>query len=104
MAKGIISAPDIARRAAELVGGDREVTHGAKLANFTCVAQLWTSWLAARDPLHIVPVDLTAADVGAMMVLFKLARTLNGDFNMDDYIDACGYAACMGEVTDAVRR
>ena len=56
---------------------------------------MWNAWLAIRkDPS--APLD--AHDVGCMMALMKLARTQSGALNVDDYVDACGYAACAGEV------
>jgi hypothetical protein len=32
------------------------------------------------------------------MSLLKIARTQAGNFNLDDYIDACGYLAISGEI------
>lgn len=88
-------ATDIAGRAATLVGGDRDRQHGAKHDNFSRIASVWNAWLAIRkDPAE----PLTAHDVGCMMAMMKLARTQSGALNVDDYVDACGYAACAGEV------
>lgn len=88
-------AVDIAGKAASLVGGDRDRQHGAKHDNFRRIAGVWNAWLAIRkDPS--APLD--AHDVGCMMALMKLARTQSGALNVDDYVDACGYAACAGEV------
>ena len=89
------SAAGIAGRAAELVGGDRDRQHGAKKDNFDRIACVWNAWLDIRkEPAS----RLTAHDVGVMMAMMKLARTQSGAFNLDDYVDACGYAACAGEV------
>lgn len=88
-------AVDIAGKAASLVGGDRDRQHGAKHDNFRRIAGVWNAWLSIRkDPS--APLD--AHDVGCMMALMKLARTQSGALNVDDYVDACGYAACAGEV------
>jgi len=88
-------AVDIAGKAASLVGSDRDRQHGAKHDNFRRIAGVWNAWLAIRkDPS--APLD--AHDVGCMMALMKLARTQSGALNVDDYVDACGYAACAGEV------
>ena len=87
-------ATDIAAKASDLVGGDRDRQHGAKEDNFKRIASVWNGWLAARSD----PGPLTAHDVGCMMVMMKLARTQSGSHNIDDYIDACGYAACAGEI------
>lgn len=82
-------AKDICATAANLVGGDREKTHGSKVENFTNIAALWTGYL---------DVTVTALDVANMMALLKIARTKAGAHNMDDYIDAAGYAGCAGEI------
>ncbi len=89
------TASEFASRAAELVGGDREKTHGTKVKNFANIATMWNAFLAVRkDPAK--PLD--AEDVGHMMGLLKIARTQHGSFNADDYVDAVGYAACTAEV------
>lgn len=94
-----MKAGDIARRAADLVGGDRERTHGTKLRNFQNIADLWNAYLTIRrDPTAL----LDAADIGHLMMLLKVARTQLGSFNPDDYTDAVGYAACAGEVAHAL--
>lgn len=88
-------AVDIAGKAASLVGGDRDRQHGAKHDNFCRIAGVWNAWLSIRKESS-APLD--AHDVGCMMALMKLARTQSGALNIDDYVDACGYAACAGEV------
>lgn len=90
-----MKAHEIAAKAAELVGGDRNSQHGEKLDNFNRIAVLWNAWIAIRrDPA--APLD--AHDVGQMMSLMKKARTQSGGFNLDDYVDDVGYAACAGDV------
>jgi hypothetical protein len=93
-------AKDIATKAAELVAGDREATHGDKFTNFTKIALLWNAWLCARRGIdtNVEDKPLDAHDIGIMMVLMKAARTLTGSTNPDDYIDMAGYAACAAEV------
>lgn len=90
-----VQAKEIAAKASDLVGGDRDRQHGAKHDNFSRIANMWNAWsVTRRDPA----ASLTAHDVGVMMALMKLARTQSGSLNIDDYVDACGYAACAGEV------
>lgn len=90
-----LRATEIAAKAAELVGGQRDRQHGQKRDNFTRIAAVWNAWLAIRrDPA--APLD--AHDVGMMMAFMKGARTQSGAVNTDDYIDMAGYAACAGEV------
>jgi len=93
--EAITRATDIAGRAADLVGGDRDRQHGQKADNFNRIATMWNAWLSIRrEP----DAPLTGHDVGQMMSLMKKARTQSGDLNIDDYVDDCGYAACAGEI------
>jgi hypothetical protein len=89
------TAVDLATRAAELVGGDRDRQHGSKHDNFRRIAELWTAYLnIRRNPT----APLSAVDVALMMALLKTARTQSGAVNPDDFIDMIGYAACGGEI------
>jgi hypothetical protein len=67
----------------------REEQHGNKHAVFHATAALWSAYLG----LKVKPTD-----VAQLMVLLKVARSLHGQFNPDDYVDACGYAALAAEV------
>ena len=89
------TASAIATHAAKLVGGDRAKQHGDKMDTFENIARLWDGYLAIK----FGPVArLSATDVGHLLVLLKLARTQNGELNLDDYVDMAGYAACAGEI------
>lgn len=94
-----IAAPNAAStaclRAASLVGGDRDRTHGSKLRNFNNIAALWSAYLEIRRD-RTEPLDAT--DVANMMVLLKTARTQHGAHNQDDWDDMIGYAACGAQV------
>jgi hypothetical protein len=94
--RAIVKATDIAAKAAELIGGDREQTHGDKRVNFDNIAAYWNAFLCMTDRGGFI--ELTAADVAKMMALLKLARMESGEFNPDDAVDACGYAAIAGEL------
>lgn len=88
-------ASEVCSKAADLVGGNRAAQHGDKFKNFDNIAGLWSAYLRSRpDPA----TPLNAADVGHMMVLMKIARTQTGALNVDDYIDAAGYAGCAAQV------
>ena len=65
----------------------RRETHGDFKHNFAAIASLWNGYFQARSGGLI-----TAEDVAHMMVLLKIARTLRGAHNNDDYVDAIGYA------------
>ena len=92
-----MKASDILTRAAALVGGDRENTHGSKLRNHWNIATMWNAYLSIRRESA---GPLTALDAAHMMALLKIARTQLGAHNPDDYIDMAGYAGCAGEIAD----
>lgn len=92
-----MKADDICKRAAELVGGDRAATHGDKRENHRHIAALWSAYLSETTKDCVV---LTALDVALMMALLKIARTMEGSHNPDDYVDLAGYAGCAGEIAE----
>jgi hypothetical protein len=93
-----MNAPDIANKAAELIGGDRAQTHGDMHAHFAHVAAIWTAYLGRQ-----LEAPLSAVDVPHMMGLLKIARTKSGGVNVDDWIDGAGYIACAGEIASYSR-
>jgi hypothetical protein len=97
-----LSAEELCRVAAGLVGGPRRVTHGDKSINFINTAEAWNALLRAKARQSLLPVEripiLDALDVANMLELFKVSRRYSGKFNLDDYIDGAGYAACAGEI------
>lgn len=98
-----MKAAEIARKAAELVCGDREQQHGDKVINHQAIAAVWNGYLLARI-VSGKQFELSAGDVAAMMELLKIARRLNGTFNADDYVDGAGYAAVAGEIASRTHR
>lgn len=90
-------AADILNTAAGLVSGDRASSHGDKLTNHVCIAEMWNGYLRARQAVGR-PAALDAEDVANLMECMKVARRLTGNFNVDDYVDGAGYAAVAGEV------
>lgn len=89
-----MKAEDICKKAAELVGGDRAVTHGDKIENHWNIAALWSAYLG---------VEISARQVALMLALLKIARTKTGAHNPDDYVDLCGYGSIAGEIADEDR-
>lgn len=87
----------ILETANKLVSNDRADKHGDKIKNHENIARLWTSYLQNKFQLNVVVLP---EDVAQLMVLLKVARTQAGQFNADDYVDACGYTAIAGEITD----
>lgn len=84
-----LTAAHTLKTAADLVGGDRNATHGDKTETHAGIASLWSAYLG---------VEITARQVALMMCLLKIARTKSGKFNEDDYIDLAGYAGIAGEI------
>lgn len=87
---------EILETAAGYVTKDREQTYGKPENNFNLVADLWATYLNANRPG--VFMHITAEDVAMMMTLLKIARIRTGKPKADNYVDACGYMACGGEI------
>lgn len=86
-------AGDLLREAATIVDGDRNATHGDKERSFSVIAEFWQTYLDGRK----VPGPLNGRDVAQMMVLLKIARSIQGTPVKDHFTDECGYAAIAGE-------
>lgn len=86
-------AAEVCEQAARLVSGDRAKAHGDMIETHSNIAQLWNVYLKGQP--------ISAKDVAVMMALLKIARTMNGDHNPDDYVDLAGYAGCAGEIAEA---
>ena len=79
----------------KLVSKDREDKHGDKVENHENISRLWSSYLQNKTKLNII---ILPEDVANLMTLLKIARTQAGKFNIDDFVDACGYSAIAGEI------
>lgn len=86
---------DILKAAERCVCTDRNQQYGEPEDNFHTISMLWSVYLCARG----MEQPLGAADVGAMMALFKLGRIATGGDKADNFIDLAGYAACAGEIS-----
>ena len=86
---------EILKAAERCVCTDRNQQYGEPEDNFRTISMLWSVYLCARGMEH----PLSAADVGAMMALFKLGRIATGCDKADNFIDLAGYAACAGEIS-----
>lgn len=87
---------EILEAAARCVCGDRDEQYGTPERSFELIAKLWEAYL--RHPV-------SAVDVAAMMILFKVARAKGGVIlnknTFDSWVDIAGYSACGGEITAA---
>lgn len=86
-----MKASTVLATAATLVDGDRRETHGDPKQSFERAAQLWSAYLGAT---------VTPGDVPMMLALLKINRSLYGEHNDDDFIDAAGYIALASEVSE----
>ena len=68
---------------------DRAADHGNMEDNFTTIVNYWSVHLG---------VNVSATDVAVMMNLLKVARIKSNATPPDNWIDACGYMACGGEI------
>lgn len=91
---------DILKAAERCVCTDRNQQYGEPEDNFRTISMLWSVYLCARG----MDQPLGAADVGAMMALFKLGRIATGGNKADNFIDLAGYAACSGEISTESER
>ena len=92
-----MNTTEILKKTEKLVSESRHDKHGDKVINHENISRLWTSYLQNKFKLNLV---LLPEDVACLMTLLKLARTQAGKFNLDDYIDACGYIAISGEIAN----
>ena len=82
---------EILDTAKKYVTKDRAAEHGDMEDNFQRIAIYWNA--------HHGLVDfIKTEDVAAMMALLKIARIHSNPTHMDNWVDACGYLACGGEV------
>ena len=79
-------------RAASIIDGERDRSHGDRHESHRCIANLWTAYLDGYE--------FTSQDVAIMLALMKIARMKTGDGNGDNFIDAAGYLALAGELAE----
>jgi len=82
---------EILDTAKKYVTKDRAAEHGDMEDNFQRIAIYWNAHLGLVD-------FIKTEDVAAMMALLKIARIHSNPTHMDNWVDACGYLACGGEV------
>jgi hypothetical protein len=94
---GTTVAGSILAEAKSAVTGARNATHGARERSFAVIAALWSSYLAGRAGVTGA-ATIKPIDVSNMMVLLKIARSIQGTPIRDHYVDMAGYAAISGEL------
>lgn len=76
--------------AKDYVTKDRAADHGDMEDNFRTIASYWNT--------HLGIDFIEPQDVAVMMTMLKLARIRQNENHLDNWIDACGYMACGGEI------
>ena len=87
-----VSRATILDTAKQYVTRDRQNTHGKPEDSFSRIADYWSVYLQR---------EITSKDVSIMMTMLKIARLDENPTNADNWIDACGYLACGGEITNS---
>ena len=75
--------------AKEYVTKDRAADHGNMEDNFKTIGKYWSVHLG---------INISATDVAVMMTLLKIARIKSNPSHPDNWVDACGYMSCGGEI------
>lgn len=92
----------ILEAARKCVCGEREGEYGTPEDNFAHIANLWETYLLRACVVDGCFFQIQPEDVATMMALMKLCRMMGGQFKYDNYVDACGYLACAGELAAPV--
>ena len=87
---GTTTRQQVLNEASRIVMVDRTATHGNPEYSFKAIADLWNGYLGTDK--------IKPHDVGAMMMLLKVARFKGNPHHLDNMIDAAGYAACAAEI------
>ena len=90
-ASRLYSRGNILDTAKQYVDTDRAKEHGDMKDNFQRIAAYWNAHLGLVSYIK-------DTDVAVMMTLLKVARIHSNTENVDNWIDACGYMACGGEL------
>lgn len=83
-----------------LARGERMAQYGHPIDNFRAIAAYWRTHVERK---HGIAVDFDPDDVGAMMILLKLARDANQP-KADNLDDISGYADCLRMTREAEER
>lgn len=98
----------ILNEAMQITHKDRNSSYGNPEDNFKQIADLWNAYLKAKWSNRqvnyaggMMPVD--SADVAVMSLLIKVARLAKTPSHHDSAVDIAGYAACLGDIQEAMR-
>ena len=79
----------------KIINGDRQQSYGKPEDTHGVIAELWNGYMRAiamtqGKDISQIPI-LRSEDAALLMVLFKIARELNGAGVRDSAVDAAGY-------------
>lgn len=92
-----MSREKIIEDAKMLITTNRENQYKPAEDSFKVISDLWGAYLKSRFGFE---GDVTSGDVAVMMALMKIGRISGGIYKADSYIDAVGYIAIAGEISD----
>ena len=91
---------DLLREVADVVAGARNKNYGPPKVNLDeRTARLWTAYLRAKEEIFYRD-NFTGVDVCNMMILLKIARTIESPSTKDNWADIAGYAAAAWEIVE----
>lgn len=91
----------------KIINGDRQQSYGNPEDTHQVIADLWNGYLQGLAYVYgdeFCFPHLTNADVAYMMVLFKIARQINGAGKRDNAVDGCGYLALAWDMYEEKER
>jgi hypothetical protein len=80
---------ELLNEAKRIITQDRQSSYGTPENNFAKIASLWSIYLG---------IYIYDYDVANLMILLKVARSLDSPEKIDHWVDIAGYAACGCEV------
>lgn len=80
-------AAELLHDTADLIDGEKAKAYGEPDDSFNDIAGYWSRYLGT---------NISAFDVGIMMILMKVSRGGRTRFKKDNLVDICGYAALVG--------
>ena len=87
----------IADDALKVINGERQDKYGDPEDCFKLIGDMWHAYLKAQMP-EMPPI--TPDDVANMMVLFKMARIVGGEYHRDSDVDLVGYALLGADIRE----
>lgn len=82
--------------AGRLISGDRERDYGSAVEDFTRTGKMWAAILGIEE--------VTAEQVAMCMTALKLGRLCNTPNHRDSWVDAIGYLALGGDISQMTGR